>query len=375
MIDPEKLYGFLKEKGVSFFSGVPDSLLKYFLKYLQDHSESDSHIITANEGLAIGLASGYHFATGKLPLVYLQNSGLGNIINPVTSLADAEMYSVPLLLMIGWRGRPGHQDEPQHTKMGKITVSVLDVLGIPNFILESDEQTSFNNISLAIKEAVVNQKPVAILVPEGIFEQYNGKKEIDNYSLLREGVIKNLLSHLNGNEIVVCTTGKIGREFYEQNIAAGTKINKYMLSAGAMGHANHIALGLKLASDEKVIILDGDGAILMHMGSLPVIAHLAENNFIHIVLNNGSHESVGGQPTEGFFADFSAIAASSGYNNVLSISSEEELAHWLTNGLNESKTQFVEIKTSRVSRNDLIRPAGSPLQWKENLMSAIKQKK
>jgi len=374
MIDPEKLYQFLQEKGVTFFSGVPDSLLKDFLKYLQDHSESDSHIITANEGLAIGLASGYHFATGKLPLVYLQNSGLGNIINPITSLADSEMYGVPVLLMIGWRGRPGHHDEPQHTKMGRITVSLLDVLEIPYFILETDEEISFNNISLAIKEATVNQKPVAILVPEGIFEPYTGKKEIDNYNLLREGVIKNLLTHLNGNEIVVCTTGKTGREFYEQNIAAGTKINKYMLSAGAMGHANHIALGLKLASEEKVIILDGDGAILMHMGSLPVIGHLAENNFIHIVLNNGSHESVGGQPTEGFFADFSAIAAASGYKIVVSISSEEELAHWLKNGLNESKTQFVEIKTSRVSRNDLIRPAGSPKQWKENLMSAIKQK-
>jgi phosphonopyruvate decarboxylase len=301
MILPEHLYNFFQQHGISFYTGVPDSLLKYFLKYIHDNSSYDDHIIAANEGLAIALASGYHFRTGKLPLVYLQNSGLGNIINPLTSLADKEMYAVPILLLIGWRGRPGTKDESQHVKMGRITIPLLDVLEVPYYLLDADENSSFKKITKAIDEAIIEQKPVALLVQEEIFEKYEGIVQPGQYLLEREETIKKIITHLKGDEAVICTTGKIGREFYEQNISANKKIKKYLLSVGAMGHANHIALGIKMRSQEKVIVLDGDGALLMHMGALPTIAHNAINNFIHIVFNNGAHESVGGQPTEGFF--------------------------------------------------------------------------
>lgn len=372
MIHPEQLYNFFQEKGIRFFTGVPDSLLKHFLKYINDNATANDHIITANEGLAIGLASGYHFRTGNIPLVYLQNSGLGNIINPLTSLADKEIYSVPMILLIGWRGKPGTADEPQHKKMGKILLYLLTVLDIPFFILEPDEENSFKKINEAIEMASLEKMPVALIAPEELFEKYTGKDEPGNYSLVREDVIKKIIAAMNGDEQVVCTTGKIGREFYEQNKSAGNKISKYFLSVGAMGHANHIALGVH--DKTKTIMLDGDGAILMHLGSLATIAKHAKDNFIHIVINNGSHESVGGQPTAAFDMDCCAIAEACGYKKTFCLSSEPELESWLHDNFNDSTTQFVEIRTNRISRADLGRPEGNPIDWKENFMKAIKKK-
>jgi phosphonopyruvate decarboxylase len=373
MIAPENLYNFLEQQGINFYTGVPDSLLKYFLKFIQDRSKEGDHIITANEGLAIALASGYHFRTGKLPVVYLQNSGLGNIINPLTSLADKEMYAVPMLLVIGWRGRPGTNDEPQHVKMGKVTVPLLETMEVPYYILDTDETLTFKKIAEALTLALKEQQPVALLVPEKIFEKYTGADDPGMYTLYREEVLKKIIEHLSGSETVICTTGKTGREFYEQNLIAEKKITKYFLSAGAMGHAGHIALGMKHRSNEKVILLDGDGALLMHMGSLPTNARLVKDNFIHVVINNGCHESVGGQPTEGFFADCCAIAEACGYRETTSITDDDELKHWLSNGLLASKVQFVEIRTNKISRADLGRPAGNPIDWKNDFMSALKR--
>jgi phosphonopyruvate decarboxylase len=373
MISPGKLYDFLKLKNVSFFTGVPDSLLKHFLKYVQDHSTPEEHIITANEGLAVGLASGYHLATGKLPLVYLQNSGLGNIINPLTSLADKEMYSIPMLLLIGWRGKPGTKDEPQHVKMGRITKDMLEVLEVPVYLLGEKEETSLSTINGAIEEAMEYKKPVALLVPEEIFEPYEGKAVENQYSLVREEVIKKIITQLKGDETVVCTTGKIGREFYEQNELQQKKISNYFLSVGAMGHASHIALGVASHTTGRTIMLDGDGALLMQLGALPVIAQQVKNDFIHIVINNGSHESVGGQPTAAFFADNCGIAKAAGYPKTVRIINEGELIHWLDNDLALPGLQFAEIRTNQLSRKDLGRPAGNPAGWKNDFIKALRK--
>jgi phosphonopyruvate decarboxylase len=373
MIHPERLYNFFQEKGIHFFTGVPDSLLKHFLKYINDHASQANHIITANEGLAIGLASGYHFRTGKIPLVYLQNSGLGNTINPLTSLADKEMYSVPMLLLIGWRGKPGTKDEPQHKKMGKILLYMLTILDIPFYILDTEEESSFKKISEAIELATNEKMPVVLIAAEEIFEKYSGSAESDKFSLVREDVIKKIIAVAKGDEQVICTTGKIGREFYEQNKLVGNKISKYFLSVGAMGHANHIALGVQ--GNEKTIMLDGDGALLMHLGSLATIAKQTKENFIHIVINNGSHESVGGQPTGAFDIDCCAVAKACGYKKAFCITNEDELNNWLQNHFTDPALQFVEIKTNRFSRADLGRPSGNPTEWKENFMNAIKKKK
>lgn len=373
MISPARLYDFLNKKNIVFYTGVPDSLLQHFLKYIQDHSSSDEHIITANEGLAIGLASGYHFATGRLPLVYLQNSGLGNIINPLTSLADKEVYSVPMLLLIGWRGKPGIKDEPQHVKMGRITKELLDVLEVPVYLLEENEEAAFISINEAIEEALCYRKPVALLVPPGVFENYEGKAIENHYPLVREQVIKTIITQLKGDETVVCTTGKIGREFYEQNELQQKKITTYFLSIGAMGHASHIALGVTKNKNRKVVMLDGDGALFMQMGALPVIAQQAPGDFIHIVINNGCHESVGGQPTAAFFADCCAIAKASGYSKTVQIINEKELTQWLQDDFFIPGLQFVEIRTNQLPGKNTGRPAGNPADWKRDFMEALQK--
>lgn len=375
MIRPEHLYNFLCKQDIDFYTGVPDSVLQHFLAYVQDHAPEEKHIITANEGLAIALAAGYHLGTGGIPLVYFQNSGLGNIVNPLTSLASKEMYGIPMLLMIGWRGQPRITDEPQHTMMGDITQSMLDLLDIPYYIINSNEEPAFELIAAAVTSAIEQKKPVALLVSPGLFEQYKGSFEKNNYPLVREHVIKEIIHHLEGNEIVVCTAGKIGREFYEQNQLAGGKIKACLISPGAMGHANHVALGLKLRSETKVIMLDGDGSVLMHMGSLTTIPHYAKKGFVHIIINNGSHESVGGQPTGAFRADLRGIAEGCGYSKVTCITNEDEFSGWLNSGLNQNESQLVEIRTNLESRPGLGRPGGDPAKWKEEFLSAIHQKK
>jgi phosphonopyruvate decarboxylase len=280
-----------------------------------------------------------------------------------------------MLLMIGWRGRPGTKDEPQHVKMGRITRSLLDVLEVPCYLLDEKENSSFAIIGEAIKESITQQHPVALLVPEEIFAPYKTPVAGTEYPLLREQVIRQLIDRLKGNEIVVCTTGKSGREFYEQNLAANSPIDSYLLSVGGMGHANHIALGLQHAGDRKLIMIDGDGAVLMHMGSLPVIAQYAKGDFVHIVINNGSHESVGGQPTAAFQIDLQAIAKACGYAHAICITNDEELQQWLATGLEQNGLQFVEIRTNKKSRPDLGRPKGQPTDWKNDLMKAIGKSK
>lgn len=373
MIRAEQLYDHLGREGISFYTGVPDSLLKNFLQYVQDHTAGEQHIITANEGLALALASGYYLQSGKLPLVYLQNSGLGNLVNPLSSLADQEMYGVPMILLIGWRGEPGIPDEPQHRKMGAITVPLLEVLGVPVFKLDQQSIDPLQIVSTAIQTAREKQNPVALLLSADIFEkvQYEKTTIPATLSLQRESVIRELIKTLSGDETVICTTGKSGREFDEQNKAAGNKIKKYFLSVGAMGHASHIALGIHLQNPSKTILIDGDGALLMHMGALPTISHFANKNFIHLLINNGCHESVGGQPTEAFRVDCTAIARASGYQHTFLILNEQELNHWLQNSLSSSDTQFVEIRTNAISRPDLGRPAGDPKDWKNDFMSHL----
>ena len=373
MIRAEQLYDHLGREGISFYTGVPDSLLKNFLQYVQDHTAGEQHIITANEGLALALASGYYLQSGKLPLVYLQNSGLGNLVNPLSSLADQEMYGVPMILLIGWRGEPGIPDEPQHRKMGAITVPLLEVLRVPVFKLDQQSSDPLQIVSTAIQTAREKQNPVALLLSADIFEKVKYEKTTipATLSLQRESVIRELIKTLSGDETVICTTGKSGREFDEQNKAAGNKIKKYFLSVGAMGHASHIALGIHLQNPSKTILIDGDGALLMHMGALPTISHFANKNFIHLLINNGCHESVGGQPTEAFRVDCTAIARASGYQHTFLILNEQELNHWLQNSLSSSDTQFVEIRTNAISRPDLGRPAGDPKDWKNDFMSHL----
>jgi phosphonopyruvate decarboxylase len=373
MIAPATFYQQLSGHGIAFFTGVPDSLFKSLLLYLHDHVAAAHHRIAANEGQAVALAAGYHLATGKLPLVYMQNSGLGNAVNPLTSLADKEVYAIPMLLLIGWRGRPGTKDEPQHIKMGRITEQLLQVMEIPFFVLPDNEAASNTVVQEAVAMAIAEQQPVALLVPDNTFSKYESAIPGNDYPLSREEVLKQLLPYTAGNEVMVCTTGKTGREFYELNGLSEMALPKHFLSVGAMGLANQVALGINGQHNSRVIMIDGDGALLMHLGTLPAIGQWANDDFIHIMINNGCHESVGAQPTLGFDMDWGVIAKACGYQQVYCITTEPELTTWLQQHFPERRKQFVEIRVHATSRANLSRPAELPVERKEALMPLLKK--
>lgn len=366
MLEPQLFLDALLEKDVSFFSGVPDSLMKGFLTCVEEKIKD--HFITANEGAAVAMATGYYLATNKIPLVYLQNSGLGNAVNPLTSLANKEVYGIPMLLMIGWRGQPGKKDEPQHQKMGDSVLQLLQTLAIPQFIFseESEWEKELDNAILLTKKT---NHPVALIVEDKFFSDH-GIATTNSYELSAGQVIETLFPLIDENTLVVCNTGKIGRLFYAINEKNNFKIRKYLLNVGAMGHASSIALGLAKFSHNKVVLLDGDGSLLMHMGSLAVAGTTSIDNLNYIVLNNGAHQSVGGQPTKGFEVDFGAIAKACGFENSTQIISELQLKEWIKNF--QSQKRFVEIRINTDMPESLPRPKESFAAAKEKLMKALK---
>lgn len=370
MIRPETFYGWLAGNNIDFFCGVPDSLLKDICAYITDNTRRSNHIITANEGNAVALAAGYHMATQKIPLVYLQNSGMGNAINPLLSLTDRQVYNIPLLLMIGWRGEPGVNDEPQHVTQGEVTLQMLETLRIPYCILSRDEEEANAQIHQAIAETGRTNVPYAIVVRKATFEKYTFHEIIaSDLELSREDAIKLILDQLTGNEVIVSTTGKTSRELFECRRALGQPHHSDFLTVGSMGHASQIALGIAVSRPgKKVICLDGDGALLMHMGGLAITGNISPNNFTHIVINNGAHESVGGQPTVGFNIDIPSVAIASGYLSATSVSNASGLIDALAAISKNSSPALIEVKVRVGSRDDLGRPTIKPVDNKKDFM-------
>ena len=373
MIDVRNFYNALIDNGVEFFAGVPDSLLKDICSYITDETPSNKNFITANEGAAIALAAGYNIATGKVPLVYMQNSGLGNAVNPILSLADKEVYGIPMLLMIGWRGEPGIKDEPQHIKQGRVQNALLDAMEIPYYVLDSDSTDYANLIEEVCKLTVKRQAPAAIIIKKNTFNDYCLKKEINpKFEMSRETAIETLLSKLPVDSIIVSTTGKSSREVFEYRVRNLQNNNRDFLTVGSMGHCSQIALGIALNTNQKVFCLDVDCSFIMHMGSMGIVGKNAPNNFYHILLNNGSHESVGGQPTVGYDIDFPGIALSCGYNKAISVSSKSEFEVEIDNVLRYDGPVLLEIKVNKSSRNNLGRPSSTPIENKKALIDFIK---
>ncbi|SHH90899.1 phosphonopyruvate decarboxylase [Clostridium collagenovorans DSM 3089] len=375
MVTTELFYNYLKEKGVTFFAGVPDSLLKNFCAYLTDNEESDKNIIAANEGNALGMAAGHYLATGSIPLVYMQNSGLGNIVNPLTSLTDPLVYSIPTLLVIGWRGEPNKKDEPQHKKQGLITLELLDALGIKYSVL--GEENSDDEAKIEIDKAITymkeNKEPYAIVIRKNTFSEYKLKNKIaTNFDMKREEAIEVLLDYLNEKDTIVSTTGKTSRELFELREKRNEGHEKDFLTVGSMGHASQIALGIALnKKDRNVYCLDGDGAALMHLGGLAIIASQEVKNFKHIVINNGAHESVGGQPTVGFEIDILGIAKGCGYKEVFTASTKAELQENMKKLAKCEGPGLLEIRVNKGSRDDLGRPTTTTIENKEALMAFL----
>ena len=375
MVEVEKFCSGLKEKGIEFFTGVPDSLLKDFCAYIKDTVDSKSNIITANEGNALALASGYYLATGNPALVYMQNSGIGNAINPLASLTDELVYSIPALLLIGWRGEPGKKDEPQHKKQGLITTELLEVLSINYKVIDKETtiEEALEYVNIAIDYMNENKKPYAIVIKKEAFTKYELKnKQETSYDMNRERAIEIIVKNLDEKDIVVSTTGMASRELFEIRERNGQGHEKDFLTVGSMGHASHIGLGIALEKNNRnVYVIDGDGAFIMHMGGAAIIGSEKPENFKHIVINNGAHDSVGGQETCGHNINMPQIALACGYKWAKTVDSEEELADTIEEFKTISGPGFLEIRVKKGARKDLGRPTVAPIENKENFMKFL----
>lgn len=361
-------------EGFEFFAGVPDSQLKALCSFLMDRYGLDParHVIAANEGNAAALAAGYHLATGKVPVVYLQNSGLGNVVNPVASLLNEKVYAIPCLFIVGWRGEPGVHDEPQHLFQGEITLPLLDTLDIPYFVIGKD--TTLEQVQAKLDEyrALFAQgKQAAFVVRKGALD-YSGKTVYHNANpMSREAAIGHILA-ASGNDLVVSTTGKASREVYELREVRGHGHGHDFLTVGSMGHSSSIALGIALQKpDRRVWCLDGDGAAIMHLGALALIGANRPANLIHIVLNNEAHESVGGMPTVAGKLDLSGIAKACGYPCALSADNPEGLKKALKTAREGKQLTFIEVKCALGARTDLGRPTTTPQENKAAFMAGL----
>ena len=318
MLNQEKVFKALAENGVTYFVGVPDSYLNGFCNYALSHC-GDRNVIAANEGNAVGIASGHYFASKDIPLVYMQNSGLGNTINPLSSLVDRAVYAVPMLLLIGWRGQgdtePNH---PQHKLQGEITPSLLEDMHIPYSILSDSDDEFTEVVSKAVKYCEENRQPYGLIAPKGVMADPDKPNNVDDfYPMSREEAIEVILDHMPEDTIYSATTGRATRElFFLREKRKEAKAHDF-LNVGSMGHASSVALGIALEKPSRhVVALDGDSAAMMHLGAMTMVSKVNAPNFMHVVLNNGAHESVGGQPSAGHLVDFTKIAEACGYATV-----------------------------------------------------------
>ena len=369
----EKLFEII---GSEFYTGVPDSQLKALCNFLMSKYGIDKqhHLIAANEGNCLALAAGYHLATSKIPVVYMQNSGEGNIINPLASLVNDKVYAIPVVFIIGWRGEPGIHDEPQHIYQGIVTEKLMNDMDVSTFVIGGD--TSDEEVSEAMsrfRSLLEVGKQAAFIIRKGALE-YDGKVKYSNeYSLNREEVIRHI-ANTAGDDPVVSTTGKISRELFEIRTDAGAGHGTDFLTVGSMGHCSSIALGVAINKpDKKVWCIDGDGAMLMHMGAMAVIGSVCPENMVHIIINNGAHETVGGMPTVASSVDVVGIAKACGYVNTASVSDYDELDRELSLSKNRKGLSLIEVKCQVGARDNLGRPTTTAMENKIGFMEHLNE--
>lgn len=381
MVSPKFFVDCLSDAKIDFFAGVPDSLLKNLCAFLADNFDERHNIIAANEGGAIALAAGHYLATGKIGAVYMQNSGEGNALNPLLSLTDKEVFNIPLLLLVGWRGKPGVHDEPQHVKQGKVTTELLDVAGIKNEVMSKEDAALAEQVKRGAKFMSETGEAFALVIEKDTFAKYTpqakeGSALLQNEPTMgREEAIKTATSFLGERDCVVSTTGMISRELFEYRTAMSQSHASDFLTVGSMGHASQIALAVALEkSSRRVWCFDGDGALIMHAGSLFITGSMHPKNFVHIVFNNGAHDSVGGQPTVGLKIDLPAIARAAGYDEVHSACSTDELRRILAGVKSRcaSGAVFIEVKVRKGNRADLGRPTTTPAENKRAFMEFLR---
>ncbi len=369
-----KVADFAEMLGADFYTGVPDSQLKALCNYLIDKYGTDPkhHIIAANEGNCTAIAAGYHLATGKVPVVYMQNSGEGNIINPVASLLNDKVYAIPVIFVIGWRGEPGVHDEPQHIFQGEVTLKLLEDMGIASFVVGPDTTNEELKTALdGFRKLLSEGKDVALVIRKGALTDAPSVKYTNNNRMLREEIIKHIVS-VTSEDPIISTTGKASRELFEIREANGQSHKYDFLTVGSMGHSSSIALGVAINKpDKKIWCIDGDGAALMHMGAMAVIGKHKPKNLVHIVINNGAHETVGGMPTVANEIDLVGVAKACGYGKVVSVDDFQKLDEVLNEAKASDELRFIEVKCAIGARENLGRPTTSARENKEGFMVGI----
>lgn len=377
MIDCGIFYKELIKNSINYFCGVPDSLLKNICAYITDNTPEGRHIIASNEGAAAALAAGWYLGSGRPALVYMQNSGLGNAVNPLLSLADPAVYSIPMLLLIGWRGEPGVKDEPQHKRQGELTLPLLETLGIPYLVIDGRCSDMEIIIERAVKESLAGLKPYAIVVKKNTFAPYTREKQSEETgTLLREKAVILAAGLAEKDCAIVSTTGMISRELYEYRETNGLSHDSDFLTVGSMGHSSQIACGIAASNKgRKIYCFDGDGAVIMHMGSLAVNGTSSLSNFIHIVFNNAAHDSVGGQMTAAGKIDLCAAAGACRYKTVISASDERGIKEAFDTIRKKGGPAFLEIRVKKGARENLGRPAAPPQAQKNNFIKYLSDEK
>ena len=371
---PEVFFQVLKEQGVEFYTGVPDSTLKHFCFFMDSQTSQNSHIIAANEGSAIGIATGYYLSTGKVPLVYMQNSGFGNALNPITSLVDESVFSIPMIIMMGWRGEPGVKDAIQHKKDGEVQEDILKSLNL-SYTHISDDLVKMKNQMEDIFDSVKNNnEPHVILVSKNYFQRFNSQQAVIDKAkfLTREMALTHIINNIEDDDVVVSTTGKCSRELYEIRKKHSMNPDRDLRIVGSMGHVSSVALGLSINISNQIICIDGDGSLIMHMGTLPTIGKYSKNNFKHVILNNFSHDSVGGQDTSSNYIDYENLAYSTSYKNYFQIDNKASFVDIFKSFRASEGPSFLEIVVSKGSNENLTRPKTTPLDNRKYFMNFLK---
>lgn len=370
-----KVERFTQIIGSDFYTGVPDSQLKALCNYLMDTYGIDPkhHVIAANEGNCTALAAGYHLATGKVPVVYMQNSGEGNIINPVASLLNDKVYAIPVIFVVGWRGEPGIHDEPQHIYQGEVTLKLLEDMDIASFVI--GKETTEEEMEAKMEEfrsILATGKDVAFVIRKGALTDAPKVEYKNDNTMVREQIIQHIVM-ATGEDPIISTTGKASRELFETRVANNQSHKYDFLTVGSMGHSSSIALGVAVNKPgQKIWCVDGDGAVLMHMGSMAVLGANKPDNLVHVVINNGAHETVGGMPTVASQIDVVAIAKACGYPNAVSVDNFEDLDKELLAAKERNELSLIEVKCSIGAREDLGRPTTTALENKQNFMDYLK---
>ena len=354
----------LSSLGFDTAIGVPDSTFKGLISYFSSQNGGVfKHLIASNECEDAAVASGYYLAHQRPALVYMQNSGFCKTLNPYTSLLSADVYSIPALLLVGWRGKPGKKDEPQHKMMGRIMLGLFNAMELEYTVLE--ESTWEDQLEKARDYMGSKNRPYVIAIPKGLFDYFEIPQQDKNKAVLtREEALNIIVDNTSDDAVFISTTGKTSRELFETREQRKDYHGKDFYTVGSMGCASSIAFGVGLAdSRKKIYILDGDGAALMQLGTMATIGHYKNSRIKHILLDNNAHESTGSQPTVSDSVNFPQIASACGYEYVESVENEEQLKKVLQQLENNGKLSLLVVKVKKGSRPDLGRPTTTP---KEN---------